>query len=105
MQRRQRALSLGCRPLHGIDEDLPHFGPIIVIIGFVAGREVEDLALANRPTHTHAARFGLAVGPGVDAVERDGFRCRDSKGLAVTLDLRKFEALYPFADGMVRLFD
>src|SRR5580765_6958848 len=93
------------RPRHGIHEDLPYFWPIIVVVGLVPRREVEHPAFANRPAHSHASRFGLAIGFGVHAIERHRFGRRDSKWFAIPLDLRQLKIFHSFANGMVRFFD
>src|SRR5690349_14485554 len=99
---RPTASRLGRGPLDGVYKYLAHFGAVIVIESFVAGSEVEDFAFADGPTHSHASGFGLAIGLGIKAVERNSFR--NGKGFAVALDLQ-FEILHPFANGMVGQFD
>src|ERR1035441_4248617 len=93
------------RPLYGVNENAPHFGAVIVVVSLVSGSEVEDSAFADGPAEAHAAGLGLAVGPGVHAIERHGFGCRHGKRLAITLDLRQLEILHPFADRMLGLLD
>src|ERR1035441_543549 len=93
------------RPLHGVDENAPHFGAVIVVVGLVSGSEVEDFAFADGPAKAHAAGLGLAVGPGVNAIERHGFGRRHGKRLAIALNLRQLEVLHPFADRMAGFFD
>src|SRR5512140_606322 len=105
-----RALpSIGLRlrggPLDRIDEDLPYFRPIVIVVGFVAGREVKNFALPDGPAQAHASGRLAAIRFGIDAVKRNGFRRGHSKWFAVTLDQRQLKVLYSFADRVIRFFD
>src|SRR6266568_3003919 len=104
-QRNPRVSRAGRSPLNGIDEDLPHLWTIIIIVGFVAGREVEHSAFADRPTESHSPRLSLAVGFGIEAVQGNSFGRGDGKRFAIPLDFRKLKILYTLTDRMVGILN
>src|SRR5262245_3735502 len=81
-----RIARLAAGPFHRVYKDPSHFGTIVIVVGLVARREIENLSLSHCPTQPHPCVLLGAVRFRVDSFEWNRFRWRYFKRLTIALD-------------------